>query len=109
MDIADQKGTAKETLQRLGVPTAVGVLGAGAGLILTRKPNLGNSLAGVKDGVGGVLDDLGNKLDSVTGNPGESRRDFPTSTRTEGLSGDQLAKRQRARAKRREQRRSPSR
>ena len=60
MDIADQKGTAKETLQRLGVPTAVGVLGAGAGLILTRKPNLGNSLAGVKDGVGGVLDDLRN-------------------------------------------------
>ena len=111
MDNADRMGTAKEALQRFGLPTAAGIIGAGAGLILTKKRDVGGSVSGIKNGVGDLVDDLRQKLESVTNRAGAGS-EGETKTGSGGsasISPDELAERLRTRGERRQQRRSRSR
>jgi len=112
MDNADRKGTAKQALQKLGLPTVAGVLGAGAGLILTRTRKPSGGVSSLKDGVGDLFDDLRQKLESVTGKVGSSSGAGASTggnARAATLSPDDLAERRRVRGERRQQRRSRSR
>jgi hypothetical protein len=96
----------KQALRKFGLPTAAGIIGTGAGLILTRKPNSGRAVPDMK-GVGNLVDDLRGKLDAVIGksDDGDKTRSSATS-RTRQLSTKQLTQRRRAREQRRNKRRS---
>ena len=93
----------KATLQKLGIPTAAGIVGTGVGLILTRKPNSNAK------GVGNLVDDLRGKLESVIGkNDGGGGGRQSASGSTQNISPKELADRRRQREQRRNQRRSRS-
>jgi hypothetical protein len=106
MTDADRTGTLKAALRKFGIPTAAGVIGTGAGLILTRKPNAGRAVPDRK-GVGNLVDDLRGKLESVIGkNDNKQSNRQSTTSRSQQLSAKELTQRRRAREQRRNRRRS---
>jgi hypothetical protein len=94
-------------LRELGLPAAAGVVAAGVGVVLTRKPKVRDVVPDVK-GVGDVMDDLRGKLESVVRRGGTTKADTDTSQDrdTQQSERDQLAERRRAREQRRNERRS---
>lgn len=99
----DKRKTA-DRLREFGLPTAAGVVAAGAGLVLTRKRRPRDVVPDVK-GVGDLVDDLRGKLDSVIGKGGSGRATEEPGRNTDQFSSDEFAKRRRARAQRRNERR----
>ena len=102
-----------EKLRKVLLPGAASVIGAGAGLVLTRTDKLKDALPSLNGaGIGDLAEDLRSKIGSVTGGSsqsgggGESRSQSRTSQsgsrRT--LSANELEKRQRERQQRRKQR-----
>jgi hypothetical protein len=103
---------AKSAVQKFGLPTAAGAIGAGAGLILTRKPSTGRSSLPDMKGVGDLFEDLRGKLDTVIGREGGNGSSSSASGRGGGqgrqLTPDQIASRRREREQRRNKRRGRS-
>jgi hypothetical protein len=112
MGNGDRMAGAKSALQKFGLPTAAGAIGAGAGLVLTRKPGTGGSSLPDMKGDGDLFDDLRGKLESAIGrddtNAGSSSE--PVGGRGGGArrSLDEIASRRREREQRRKKRRSGS-
>jgi hypothetical protein len=96
-------------LRSLIVPAAASLVGAGAGLVLTRKPvrNAMPELNGL--GIGDLADDLRGKLDSALGKAQSSSAfaHLSRSSQTRRLNPAQLEQRVHAREQRRSQRRAP--
>ena len=93
-------------LRNLIVPAAASLVGAGAGLVLTRKPV--RTALPDRDKIGELTDDLREKLDSVVGKV-QSSSAFAQVTRsshTHRLDARELEERVRARAQHRSQRRA---
>jgi hypothetical protein len=91
----------KTTLRKMLLPTAAGVAGAGAGLALTSKRKLRDTMPDVNHlGVGDLVEDLRGKLDSVLGRTDSSGR-FASR-----FDSDEFAQRRREREQRRTQRRA---
>jgi hypothetical protein len=93
------------------LPGAASVLGAGAGLVLTRSRKLGDSLPSLNDvGIGDLADDLRSKVSSVVGkgngngNGGGNGSGNSSRSRARTLDPDELEQRLRRRAERRKQR-----
>lgn len=83
-------------LRRLLLPGAASVLGAGAGLALTKADKLG---------IDDLAEDLRSRLSSVTGTSSSgSDRSAASSASRRTLDSKELAKRQRERQQRRKQR-----
>jgi hypothetical protein len=111
MAIGDAAGKARDQLRKAVVPGAASVVGAGAGLLLTRKNrNFRAALPDLKDiGVGDIADDLRGRLESVLGKtsePGRSATNSSHERRT--LDGNELATRRQEREERRSRRRQHS-
>ena len=107
MAIGDVVGKEKGRLRKALVPGAASVVGAGAGLLLTRKNrNLRAALPDLKDlGVGDVADDLRGKLDSVLGKATDSGRAETSSTQKRPtLTAKELETRRQEREERRNRR-----
>jgi hypothetical protein len=100
----------KSTLQRLLLPAAVSLAGAGAGLLLTKRSEVRAAMPDLKNvGVGDLTDDLRAKLDTVLG------KDSPSTRETARRAGErshvdaaELRSRRRDRAERRSRRRRTS-
>jgi hypothetical protein len=107
MALLEDKGTA---LRKKLVPAAAGIAGAGAGLFLTRKKKLGDSLHIGERGVGELAEDLRAKLDAVLAKADLSSgaETSPVSARSRQLKPDELEKRLREREQRRNRRRAAS-
>ena len=102
MAILEGKGA---NVRNLVVPAAATLVGAGAGLVLTRKPAR-KSLPDLHNlGIGDLADDLRGKLDAVIGKAQSSSGNGSRSSRTR-LSATQLEERVRAREQRRTERRA---
>jgi hypothetical protein len=113
MGNGDRMTGAKSALQKFGLPTAAGAIGAGAGLILTRKPSTGRSSLPDMKGVGDLFEDLRSKLDTVIGRDGGNGSSSSAPGRGGGgqgrqLTPDQIASRRREREQRRNKRRGRS-
>lgn len=101
-----------EKLRKFLLPGAASVIGAGAGLVLTRTDKLKDALPSLNGaGIGDLAEDLRSKIGSVTGgshsgggseSSSESRRSQSGSRRT--LNANELEKRQRERQQRRKHR-----
>jgi hypothetical protein len=90
--------------RKLLLPGAASLLGAGAGLALTRTEKLRDALPKT-DGVGDLFDDLKTKLSSVAEKAGSVTSDLtPGGSSPRPLSSDQLETRRRSREQRRKQR-----
>ena len=92
--------------RKLLVPGAASLLGAGAGLVLTRTDKLRDALPKV-DGMGDLVDDLRGKLSSVADKAGSVTSDLTagsSSSRSSSISSNQLEARRRSREQRRKQR-----
>jgi hypothetical protein len=89
--------------RKLLVPGAASLVGAGAGLALTRAQNLRSALPKKLDGVGDLADDLRGKLNSVIGKDSGSTSTTSASSRTP-LTGEELEQRRSERQERRKQR-----
>ena len=94
-------------VRNLIVPTAASLVGAGAGLVLTKKP-VRKSMPDIHNlGIGDLADDLRDKVDAALGKARSSsafaHMSRPSPTR---LSATQLEQRMRAREQRRSQRRA---
>jgi hypothetical protein len=96
-----------DRLRELGLPAAAGVVAAGVGVVLTRKPKPRDLVPDVK-GVGDVMDDLRGKLESVVHRSHTTKADTAGSHNrdTQQAERDRLAERRRAREQRRNERRS---
>jgi hypothetical protein len=99
MAILEDKGTA---WRKMLPPTAAGILGAGAGLFLTRKQNLRDAMPNF-EGLGDLADDLRGKLDTVLG-----KAEGSDSRGQRHLSSGELERRRREREQRRNRRRARS-
>ena len=106
MENGDKTGTTQEWLRKALVPGAASIVGAGAGLLLTKNiSGLRRALPDLKDlGVGDLAGDLRGRLDGVLGKSGSS-----SSRQAEDFDADELAARRRERGERRTQRRKQSR
>lgn len=83
-------------LRKLLLPGAASVLGAGAGLALTKADKLG---------IDDLAEELRSRISSVSGaSSGESNRSTGSSGSRQTLDSKELAKRQRERQQRRKQR-----
>ena len=101
-----------EKLRKFLLPGAASVIGAGAGLMLTRTDKLKDALPSLNGaGIGDLAEDLRSKIGSVTGSSqsggasesrSQSSRSQSGSRRT--LNANELEKRQRERQQRRKQR-----
>jgi hypothetical protein len=92
-----------EKLRKLLLPGAASLLGAGAGLVLTRTNKLRDALPRLDGaGIGDLADDLRSKLGSVTGSSESGASGGSASRRT--LDSDELEERLRRREQRRKQR-----
>ena len=90
-------------LRTLLLPGAASILGAGAGLVLTRTNKLRDALPGLDGaGIGDLADDLRSKLGSVTGSSESGAGGGGASRRK--LDSDALEERLRRREQRRKQR-----
>ena len=94
------------TLRKLAVPAAVSVVGAAAGLLLSKNPKrLRGAMPDLPDlDVADFRDDLKNKLESVRGKVGSGGRDAGS----RGFDARKLETRRNERAKRRADRRQRS-
>jgi hypothetical protein len=89
--------------RKLLVPGAASLVGAGAGLALTRGQSLRRSLPSLDDvGIGDLADDLRTKLNSVIGKDDSGRTRARTSSTP--LSSSELKARRDRREERRKQR-----
>ena len=103
-----------EKLRKFLLPGAASVIGAGAGLVLTRTDKLKDALPSLNGaGIGDLAEDLRSKIGSVTGassqsggggGEGRSRSSTSQSGSRRTLSANELEKRQRERQQRRKQR-----
>jgi hypothetical protein len=101
-----------EKLKKFLLPGAASVIGAGAGLVLTRSDKLKDALPSLNGaGIGDLAEDLRSKLGSVTGssqsgggNGSTSRSSGSQSGSRPTLDAKELEKRQRERQQRRKQR-----
>jgi hypothetical protein len=111
MAIGDVVGKEKGRLRKALVPGAASVVGAGAGLLLTRKNrNLRAALPDLKDlGVGDVADDLRGKLESVLGKTTDSRAATSSTQKRQTLTAKELETRRQEREERRNRRRQRAR
>ena len=92
-------------LRNLIVPAAASLVGAGAGLVLTRKPV--RTALPDRDKIGELTDDLREKLDSVVGKVQSSAfAQVTRSSHTHRLDARELEERVRAREQHRSQRRA---
>ena len=90
--------------RKLLLPGAASLLGAGAGLALTRTEKLRDALP-KPDGMGDLVDDLKSKLSSVAEKAGSVTSDLtPGGSSPRPLSSDQLEARRQRREQRRKQR-----
>jgi hypothetical protein len=108
MAILEDKRTA---LRKAVLPTAAGAIGAGAGLFLTRKRTLRDSMPNLNDlGIGDLADDLRRKLDSVLAKADLSSRTGSSSDSrgSRQLDPAEFEKRRREREQRRSRRRARS-
>jgi|tagenome__1003787_1003787.scaffolds.fasta_scaffold19957234_2 hypothetical protein len=97
----------KSAMQKLRFPAAVGLAGAGAGLLLTNKPKVRAALPGLKN-VGDLADDLKEKLETVLGKDSPSTRESVSRAATRRVDADELRSRRRERAEHRSRRRRTS-
>jgi hypothetical protein len=89
-------------LRKLLLPGAASVLGAGAGLALSRTEKLRDALPTLDDvGIGDLADDLRTKLNSVVG---KGDTGGATGRSTSPLDSDEYQARRRQREERRKQR-----
>jgi hypothetical protein len=102
-----------EKLRKFLVPGAASVIGAGAGLVLTKSDKLKDALPSLNGaGIGDLAEDLRSKIGSVTGGGSESdggSQSTSQSSRSQSgsrrtLNANELEKRQRERQQRRKQR-----
>jgi hypothetical protein len=96
-------------VKNLIVPAAASLVGAGAGLVLTRKPMRGSmpDLNGLGHGIGDLAEDLRGKVDAVLGKAQSSSAFAHVSRSTpDRLNSAQLEQRIRAREQRRNARRT---
>ncbi len=106
MAVAEQE---KSGLQKLVFPTAVSLAGAGAGLLLTKRPNIRAAMPDLKNvGVGDLADDLRAKLDTVLGKDSTSTRESASPATTQRADDDEMRSRRDERAERRSRRRRTS-
>jgi hypothetical protein len=99
-------------LRKFLLPGAASVIGAGAGLVLTKSDKLKDALPSLNGaGIGDLAEDLRSKIGSVTGGsePGGSKQSTSQSSRSQSgsrrtLNATELDKRQRDRQQRRKQR-----
>jgi hypothetical protein len=99
-------------LRKFLLPGAASVIGAGAGLVLTKSDKLKDALPSLNGaGIGDLAEDLRSKIGSVTGGsePGGSKQSTSQSSRSKSgsrrtLNATELDKRQRDRQQRRKQR-----
>jgi hypothetical protein len=99
-------------LRKFLLPGAASVIGAGAGLVLTKSDKLKDALPSLNGaGIGDLAEDLRSKIGSVTGGsePGGSKQSTSQSSRSQSgsrrtLNATELDKRQRERQQRRKQR-----
>ena len=108
MAILEDKQTA---VRRFGLPTAAGALGAGAGLLLTRKRKLGGSMPKLGDlGLGDLADDLRDRLESVLqkAEPTARMKSAFDSGSSRHFDANELERRRREREQRRSRRRARS-
>ena len=99
----------RATLRKTVLPAAASLVGAGLGLVLTKKPNVADALPDRGHlGVGDLADDLRSKLDSVLDKLPASARSVQTSVtrRASTLGSDEFERRRRDREERRKQRRA---
>jgi hypothetical protein len=93
-------------VKNLIVPAAASLVGAGAGLVLTRKPMRGSMPDLNGFGIGDLAEDLRGKVDAVLGKAQSSSAFAHVSRSTPArLNSTQLEQRIRAREQRRSQRR----
>ena len=100
-----------ETLRKMLLPAAAGVVGAGTGLFLTRKQKFRTTVSDFGDlGIGGLAEDLRAKLDSALGKVDISSRfeSFPGSNGNGHIDSQELEQRRRDREQRRNRRRARS-
>jgi hypothetical protein len=98
-----------EKWRKFLLPGAASVLGAGAGLVLTRTGKLRDALPNLNDGgISDLADDLRTKLSSVVGggdsNNSNERSSGSGSQTRATLEGEELQKRLKQRQDRRKQR-----
>jgi hypothetical protein len=87
------------------LPGAVSLVGAGAGLALTKTNKLRDSLPKLDEvGIGDLADDLRSKLRSVVGKGDSHSNDARSSSSRRTLAADELQERLRRREERRKQR-----
>ena len=119
--MAEDTENEQSGLRKLVLPAAVSIAGAGAGLVLSNKSKVKDSVPELKGGVGDLMTDLRSKLDSVLGkgnssngsSDGESARESTGSSGSSGSSestytADEFAARRRDRQERRTSRRAKS-
>ena len=96
----------KAALRKLLVPAAASLVGAGAGLALTRTEKLRDALPSLDDmGMGDLADDLRTKLNSVIGKADSRASEARTSSGSSSpLDSAELEARLRRREERRKQR-----
>jgi len=98
-----------EKWRKFLLPGAASVVGAGAGLVLTRTDKLRDALPKLNDvGIGDLADDLRTKVSSVVGggysNSNDERSSGSGSRTRATLEGDELQRRLKQRQDRRKQR-----
>ena len=104
---------AQKALRELGIPAVAGVVAAGAGIVLRRKPDARGVVPDVKGGVGDLVDDLRGKVEAVVRKGGAIRGNAgrggdSAGGETQQAARDKLTERRRARERRRNERRSQS-
>jgi hypothetical protein len=91
--------------RKLLVPGAASLIGAGAGLALSRGQSLRRTLPSLDDvGIGDLADDLRTKLNSVIGKDDTGKGRRTTTTSSKPLSSSELEARRSRREQRRKQR-----
>jgi len=108
--MAKLEGTQK-TLRRFGLPTLAGALGAGTGLLLTRKNKSGGGMPNLGDlQIGDLADDLRERVQTVFHKAEPSSRAKSASNSSGGrrLDRDELDRRLQERQERRSNRRARS-
>jgi hypothetical protein len=98
-------------LRRFGLPTAAGALGAGAGLLLTRKRKMSGSMPKLGDlGLGDLADDLRGRVEAVLqkAEPTARMKSAFDSGGGRHLDANELGRRRREREQRRSRRRARS-
>lgn len=103
MAISEDK---ESVFRKLGIPAAVGAIGAGAGLLLTRKKQPKGSETNRKQtGIGDLTDDLRRKVSSLGGKNDSSRQKSSSDARpASDFDADEYSDRRREREERRKSR-----